>query len=260
MVPDGRAALADGRAALADGRSALADGRSALADGRSALADGRSARWNQHRRQRRDELIDGVISAVRTHGADIGMDQIAAALGTSKAVIYRYFADKDDLNRCVGRRLAADVVGGIEAAVSAETDDRTMLVAGVNAYLSLLEDDPQLYRFVVHNRGAGHPESTSTDESAADYTSTVDDLIVDIFASRLGRLELDAAAARPWGIAVVGAVRAVGDWWLAHPELPRAEVSDYLIALLWNGMAGAHLPPARADFRAPAPSLSRSKG
>ena len=226
-----------------DGRATLGDGRSALADGRSALADGRSARWNEHRRQRRDELIDGVIDAVRTHGDDVGMDQIAAALGTSKAVIYRYFADKDDLNRCVGRRLAADVVGGIEAAVNAETDDRTMLVAGVNAYLSLLENDPQLYRFVVHHRGA----AGRSGDSAADYTSTVDDLIVDIFASRLCRLELDAAAARPWGIAVVGAVRAVGDWWLAHPELPRAEVSDYLIALLWNGMTGAHLPPARAD-------------
>ena len=274
VAPDGRAtltgegaALADGRSALADGRSALADGRSALADGRSALADGRSARWNDHRRQRRDELIDGVIDAVRAHGADVGMDQIAAALGTSKAVIYRYFADKDDLNRCVGRRLAADVVGGIEAAVNAETDDRTMLVAGVNAYLSLLENDPQLYRFVVHHRGpAGRTERPRTEAdrndadraeaSAADYTSTVDDLIVDIFASRLDRLELDVAAARPWGIAVVGAVRAVGDWWLAHPELPRAEVSDYLIALLWNGMTGAHLPPARADSRPD----SRSRG
>jgi AcrR family transcriptional regulator len=213
------------------------------------VTDGRATRWDEHRRQRRDELIDGVIAAVRAHGADIGMDQIAAATGTSKAAIYRYFADKDDLNRCVGRRLASDVVGGIEAAVSAETDDRTMLVAGVNAYLSLLEDDPQLYRFVVHHRvSAG---------DGADYTSMVDDLIVGMFTARLDRLELDPAAARPWGTAVVGAVRAVGDWWLAHPELPRSAVSDYLTALLWNGMAGAHLPPARVEVGATASSARR---
>ena len=242
----------------------------------TVIADGRTARWDDHRRQRRDELIDGVIAAVREHGAGIGMDQIAAALGTSKAVIYRYFADKDELNRCVGRRLAADVVGGIEAAVSAQTDDRTMLVAGVNAYLSLLEDDPQLYRFVVHQRadglsadhlspgqagaGGAGADQAGAGHISADYTSTVDDLIVDIFTSRLARLELDVAGARPWGIAVVGAVRAVGDWWLAHPELPRAEVSDYLIALLWNGMSGAHLPSARADLPDDVRSPSRSKG
>ncbi len=202
--------------------------------------DGRAARWDEHRRARRDELLDGVIAAVRAHGADVGMDRIASAGGTSKAVFYRYFTDKDDLNRCVGRRLAADVVGGIRAAVSAETDDRTMLVAGVNAYLDLLERDPQLYRFVVHHRVDVAGDSG---DDGADYTSMVDDLIVDIFRTRLGRLELDTAAARPWGVAVVGAVRAVGDWWLAHPKVPRREVSDYLTALLWNGMAGAHLTP-----------------
>jgi AcrR family transcriptional regulator len=204
--------------------------------------DGRATRWDEHRRARREELLDGVVTAVRAHGADVGMDQIAASSGTSKAVIYRYFTDKDDLSRWVGRRLAADVVGGIEAAVSAENDDRTRLVAGIDAYLDLLEQDPELYRFVVHERVAA---DSGPDDGDADYTSMLDDLIVGIFTARLGRLELDTAAARPWGVAVVGAVRALGDWWLAHPEVPRGEVSDYLIALLWNGMAGAHLSTAR---------------
>lgn len=217
-----------------------------------APLDGRATRWDGHRRARREELLDGVTAAVRAHGADVGMDQIASSVGTSKAVIYRYFTDKDDLNRCVGRRLAADVVARIQAAVSAETDDRTMLVAGVNAYLDLLERDPQLYRFVVRQRvdaAGGDAAQVSADPANldADYTSMVDDLIVGVFTTRLGRLGLDTAAARPWGVAVVGAVRAVGDWWLAHPDVPRREVSDHLTALLWNGMAGAHLPPARAS-------------
>ena len=205
--------------------------------------DGRAARWDEHRRARREELLDGVIAAVRAHGADVGMERIAAAGGTSKAVFYRYFTDKDDLNRCVGRRLAADVVGEIRAAVSAETDDRTMLVAGVNAYLDLLERDPQLYRFVVHHHRvdvAAEPVTTTPTTPPWSTTSSSASS-----APGSARLELDTAAARPWGVAVVGAVRAVGDWWLAHPEVPRREVSDYLTALLWNGMAGAHLPAAR---------------
>jgi AcrR family transcriptional regulator len=234
LIPVGRCERADLVPTVSDTVGSVSGPGSTTAE---ASVDGRAARWDEHRRARREELLDGVIAAVRVHGADVGMERIAAAGGTSKAVFYRYFTDKDDLNRCVGRRLAADVVGEIRAAVSAETDDRTMLVAGVNAYLDLLERDPQLYRFVVHHR-VDAPGS-------ADYTSVVDDLIVDVFSTRLARLELDTAAARPWGVAVVGAVRAVGDWWLAHPDVPRREVSDYLTALLWNGMAGAHLPGAR---------------
>lgn len=225
--------------AVAAGPAPPPDGPVAAAEGGTPPSDGRTARWDDHRRARREELLDGVIAAVREHGAEVGMDRIAAAVGTSKAGVYRYFADKDDLNRCVGRRLATAAVGGIQAAVHAQTDDRTMLVAGIDAYLDLLEDDPQLYRFVVHG--------SSADSLDSDYTSMVDDLIVGIFTTRLGRLELDTSAARPWGIAVVGAVRAVGDWWLAHPDVPRHEVSDYLTALLWNGMSGAHLPSARAS-------------
>lgn len=234
LIPVGRCGWADLVPTVFDTVGFVSGSGSTTAE---PSVDGRAARWHEHRRARREELLDGVIAAVRVHGADVAMERIAASGGTSKAVIYRYFTDKDDLNRCVGRRLAADVVGEIRAAVSAETDDRTMLVAGVNAYLDLLERDPQLYRFVVHHRvdAAG----------SADYTSVVDDLIVDVFSTRLARLELDTAAARPWGVAVVGAVRAVGDWWLAHPDVPRREVSDYLTALLWNGMAGAHLPGAR---------------
>jgi AcrR family transcriptional regulator len=34
------------------------------------------------------------------------MGQIAEAAGTSKAVFYRYFADKNDLYQSVGRKLA----------------------------------------------------------------------------------------------------------------------------------------------------------
>lgn len=205
-------------------------------------ADGRSARWNTHRAQRRDELLDDVIAAVRQHGAGVGMDQIASTAGTSKTVLYRYFSDKNELYGRVGHRVATDLVARIAVAVDAQTDDRTMLEAGVDAYLTLLERDPQLYRFVVHNRvGAAGVDSGGAGESVPDYTSLVNDLISAVFKARLGRLGLDADAAGPWGTAVVGAVRAVGDWWLEHPAVPRAQVSNYLIALLWNGMAGAHL-------------------
>jgi AcrR family transcriptional regulator len=192
--------------------------------------DGRSARWDTHRVQRREELLAQVITAVREHGSAVNMDQIAASAGTSKAMFYKYFSDKAELYRVVGRKLAGDLVAEVAAAVGAESDDRTMLRAGVDAYLRLLDTEPQLYRFVVHNPAVG----------TVDYSSVISELISSIFDSRLSERGLPGDPAGPWGIAVVGAVRAAGDWWLENPGLSRQELSDYLTALLWDGMNAAH--------------------
>ena len=53
--------------------------------------DGRASRWEEHRRQRRVELVDHTVRAIRQHGAGVGLDDIAAQAGTSKTVIYRHF-------------------------------------------------------------------------------------------------------------------------------------------------------------------------
>ena len=47
------------------------------------------------------------------------MDQIAAAAATSKPVIYRYFADKNELYRAVTQRVVATVLTTLRAATAA---------------------------------------------------------------------------------------------------------------------------------------------
>src|SRR5581483_1139564 len=79
--------------------------------------DGRRSRWAAHRAARREELIDAAVVAIRRHGAGVGMDQIAAQARTSKPVIYRYFADKDDLYRAVSNRVVVTVLARLARAI-----------------------------------------------------------------------------------------------------------------------------------------------
>ena len=72
--------------------------------------DGRDSRWERHREERRAALVDATIRAIRTHGAGVGMDDIAAEAGTSKTVIYRHFDDKAGLYRAVAERIDGRVV------------------------------------------------------------------------------------------------------------------------------------------------------
>ena len=55
--------------------------------------DGRKRRWHQHKVERRNELIDGTIDAIRRRGQYVSMDEIAGEIGVSKTVLYRYFVD-----------------------------------------------------------------------------------------------------------------------------------------------------------------------
>ena len=71
--------------------------------------DRRDSRWDEHRRTRREQLVDATIAAVGTHGAGVGMDEIAAAAGTSKTVVYRHFTDRTELYVAVCTRVAAQL-------------------------------------------------------------------------------------------------------------------------------------------------------
>src|SRR5438067_13071034 len=68
-----------------------------MTTGRSAAAgtrgDGRTRRWEGYRAARRAQLVDAAIASIRRHGATVAMEDIAAEAGTSKAGIYRQFAD-----------------------------------------------------------------------------------------------------------------------------------------------------------------------
>jgi AcrR family transcriptional regulator len=197
--------------------------------------DGRSARWAEHRATRRAELIEAAMTAIREHGPAVGMDQIARAAKTSKPVIYRYFTDKADLYRAIVAQTAGTLLQRIIAALDGVTDPREEMAAGVDAFLSMLDEDPDLYRFAV-----SHPV-TDSEDVVRDYQSTIAEIITQRLRGHLVAHGRDPVAARPWGIATVGFLRAAGDWWIDHrDDMPRDKLAEYLTALLWGGAAGVY--------------------
>jgi AcrR family transcriptional regulator len=220
--------------------------------GRSAPdTDGRRLRWQAHREERRKALIDAAIRAVRRHGASAGMDQIAAEAGTSKPVVYRYFTDKADLYLAVGQRVAQGLVDRIKAAIEDQPDGRSMLAAGVDAYLHMIEEEPELYRFVVHHTLLDRPVEN---DLVTDYSTMLGSYISRRLGDLMREVGLDSGAAEPWGFGLVGLVRSAGEWWLERQSMSRQALADYLTALIWSGFAGAYaaagvdienLPPVR---------------
>ena len=83
-----------------------------------APPDRRRSRWDEHRLVGRAELVEATLLAIRTHGAGVGMDEVAATARTSKTVFYRHFTDRAGLYTAVAERVDATIIRGVLLPVS----------------------------------------------------------------------------------------------------------------------------------------------
>jgi AcrR family transcriptional regulator len=203
--------------------------------------DGRRSRWTEHRRARREELVGAAVEAVRRTGPDFAVDDVARSAGVSKTVIYRYFTDKDELVDAVLERISTAVLlprllGEI---VRDHVDDRSALRAVITAFVALIEDEPELYRFAYAHTGRS---------GRADLVAGTEHQIADALAARMATRLAEAGrptdAASTWAYGVVGMVQLAAHWWSRARTVPAPELVEQLTALADGGLSTL-LPPRR---------------
>ena len=200
------------------------------------VGDRRASRWDAHRRNRRAELTDAAIAAIRAHGAGVGMDDVAAQARTSKTAVYRHFADRTELYVAVCSRVAEVLAAQVRAAMDRAAGPYAKAAAAIAAYLRLIEHDPEVYRFVVHRPLVDRALDA---DPVADLVSLIGDEAAAVITEQLARIGADTTAAVPWGHGVVGMVRAAADNWLARPEgMTRDQLATHLTDLAWAGLSG----------------------
>ena len=209
--------------------------------------DRRDSRWDEHRRNRREQLVQATLRAVGRYGAGVGMEEIAAEAGTSKTVVYRHFADRTELHAAVCARVAERLQSELRAAIETGGSPRSVVARAIETYLAFCEADPQVYRFVVdtpdgQNRALGPSPVDSLSGLVADQAAAV-------LTRSLTAAGRDPEFALPWGHGVVGLVRAAADWWLqAQRPLPRSELAASLTELAWSGLSGVVTPAPPDDL------------
>ncbi len=187
------------------------------------------------REARRLEFVEAAIEVIRAEGPGASMDQVAAKIGITKPVVYRYFGDRNGMYRAVAERYCGELRNKFRGAMSTTTDLRSVVVVTVDAYLELVERDPEVHRFLVQpqpGRGRDRPAVTP-------FTQHVAAEIVEALRLRLEAAALDPEVAEPWGHALVGMVQAAASWWDEHRTLPRTRLVEQLVTLLWVGLGSA---------------------
>jgi len=212
--------------------------------------DGRRTRWAEHRRARREELVSAALRAISRHGAGVGMDELAATAGTSKTVLYRHFADKEDLYQAVAERVNRLLVRELNAAAARASGPRDALAGIISTYLHLVEKDPEVYRFVV-----SHP---LVERVERDPVQRISGVIADETARTItAQLRVAGAASGATDAlahGLIAMIRTAADRWISSPAPQGAdEMARDLTTLAWGGLSAVlPTPTAPAGPSAPA--------
>lgn len=188
-------------------------------------ADGRATRWEGHNVARRRELVEAALRAIRKHGPGVGMDEIAAEASTSKTVFYRHFGGRTGLYSAVVESVHSYIVSSIMPMVedAAELDPGALVRSVTDAYLAVVERDPEIYAFVV-----SRPAGETVDDPVTGVTGRIGEQVAELFRGWLKAEGLDPRPANTWGHGVVGFVWAIADKWITTgKQRPRADIVEF---------------------------------
>lgn len=196
-------------------------------------SDGRKRRWHQHKVTRRNELVDGTLEAVRSRGSNISMDEIAAEIGVSKTVLYRYFVDKNDLTTAVMMRFAqTTLIPNMTAALSSNLDGFELTREIIRVYVHTVAAEPEPYRFVMTNNSA------SKSKAVADSEQIIARMLAVMLRRRMADAGMDTSGVGPWAYHTVGGVQLATHSWMSDQRMSADELIDYLTMLSWNALCG----------------------
>jgi AcrR family transcriptional regulator len=198
---------------------------------------------DDRRAERRTQLLDAAVAAIREHGPAITMEQLANAGGVTKPILYRHFGDRDGLIQAIAERFSNDLLTSVTTPLGSTSDARDLLRSTVDSYVSFIERDPNLYRFMVQHP-LDRPDGASGMGSLVDLIARQ---VAQVAGERLRAAGRDSGAAVPWAYGIVGLVHQAGEWWVTDQTMSRETLVDYLVSLLWDGLGGAQggaAPPA----------------
>jgi AcrR family transcriptional regulator len=198
----------------------------AQARGRSPQrSDGRQARWEEHNRGRRQAIIDAYVAVLEDHepGATVHVQQIAERAGIGRSVLYRHFADREDLDLAVRTAIVDTLADQLLPAVSLEGTVPDIIERVIARYVSWAVAHPSLHRLVESDPMTSSAPLQHTLERIAAKVAEVVTAVLDLLDVELRPEQRQAVD--PLASGVVGAVfSAVRRWLSADERQPSAPV------------------------------------
>jgi AcrR family transcriptional regulator len=175
-------------------------------------------------------MLDAAGTAFAAGGfAATSMDEIAAAAGISKPMLYSYFGSKEGLYVAYLERSGAALLDSLRVPANEEMPEEERLRRGVEAFFDYVDDHRPgwavLYQEAASRGGPLSAEIAKLRERIASGVSR-------------------AFASEAFAQAYVGAGESLANWWLEHPDVPKEEVVELLMSVARAGLVRSGSPRA----------------
>jgi AcrR family transcriptional regulator len=158
------------------------------------------------------------------HGSS--MDEIAAASGITKPMLYEYFGSKEGLLLACVERARGRLFEEIAAAVRGAEDPERALRAGIAAFIAFADRQRATWVVLFGEGRFG--------EAAGAIRAEQSGLIAQLLRELPGWThEPDAEQLDAIAHVFVGAAESIAFWAVDHPDVPLERVADHLMTVLW---------------------------
>lgn len=178
--------------------------------------------------------------------AAVTMNEIAAAVGVTKPLLYNYFGNKERLYLSCMEAAGDALTQTIAAALEATDSPGDALGAGVRAFFAFLDSDRAAWAVLFDET---LPRVGPVAERVAAYRGAITEAVSGSLLAQLpqkrrgaARLEIEALST-----ALLGAAEALARWWLANGELAAEDAAELLISTVEPGLRARSAPiPSRS--------------
>ncbi|GAB4001909.1 TetR/AcrR family transcriptional regulator [Nocardioides ultimimeridianus] len=187
-------------------------------------------RWEpEKRREQLLRVAERVFAEQGYQGTSV--NDVAAAAGVTRTLVYKYFRDTDELYLACVRAARAELEDRFATAALAQEDPGDQLRAGVTAYYEFVQDRSTLWDLLY---GGGSAVAGGVAAEAAQLRYDTAERIAVLISAAMPELPAETASATAH--AVSGACEQLAKWWRRHPEMALETVVEHLMATVWGGM------------------------
>jgi AcrR family transcriptional regulator len=194
----------------------------------------------------RDDRMEQTLTVAHELFAERGyaavtMDEIAAAVGVTKPLLYNYFGNKERLYIACMERAAESLLATIGQAVGRTENPGDALGAGVRAFFSFLDTDRDAWAVLFDET---LPHGGEVFERVAAYRNRIAELVSGAMLTQLPMRRREAAKVEVEALstALLGAAEALARWWLRTKAISAEDAAELLISTVEPGLRGRSAP------------------
>ncbi len=158
------------------------------------------------------------------------MDEIARLAGVSKPMLYTYFGSKEGLYLAYIERSGQELLERLQGSFTARDPGSVRLPDRVMGFLEFVEERRDGWKVLFREASASRPVAEEVAVLRGRLAEAVCRLI-------RGGPAIDSTAAEAAAHAIVGAGESLANWWLEHPEVPRAQVAEWYVTVIRGAVA-----------------------